>query len=150
MLHVSSALTSGAAAIFGIVAGVLANYFSRLKEVLGFDDTLDAFGIHGVCGIAGNILAGIFHQKWVTLLDGTVTNGGAIEGNVIELGYQLIGASVIAVYAFAMTFAILLIVNAIPGFTLRGDYEDDEDTDLQEVGESIIPKTAFGLTPENA
>lgn len=43
----SRRLLSGAAAVFGILSGLVVNYFSRLKERFGFDDTLDAFGIHG-------------------------------------------------------------------------------------------------------
>jgi Amt family ammonium transporter len=69
-----------ASVIFGIVGAASCNLAVRAKEHLGYDDQLDAFGLHGVGGMVGAILTGIFHQGFITTLDGGSSNGGAIEG----------------------------------------------------------------------
>ncbi|KAL3900588.1 MAG: hypothetical protein SGCHY_001237 [Lobulomycetales sp.] len=125
-----------AGAVIGTISGVVVNQFARLKEKLGFDDTLDAFGIHGVAGVLGNILTGVFHQGWVSgLSGGGPGTGGVIEGNWVSLGYQIIGTSVSAIYVFAMSYAILFVIDLIPGMSLRGGGDKDNDVDLQEIGQ---------------
>jgi Amt family ammonium transporter len=124
-----------AAAIIGTLAGVVVNQFARLKEKLGYDDTLDAFGIHGVAGVLGNILTGVFHQAWVPSLSGGERGqGGVVEGNWKLLGYQIVGSLSIAIYTFVMSYAILFVIDLIPGMSLRGGGDTDADVDLQEMG----------------
>lgn len=139
-----------AAAIIGTIAGVVVNQFARLKERLGFDDTLDAFGIHGVAGVLGNILTGIFHQGWVSALSGgEAVAGGAIEGNWVSLGYQVIGSTVVAIYVFIMTYLILFVIDLIPGMSLRGGGGGDADVDLQEIGQ-MTKGDLYTLTSEGS
>ena len=64
-----------AAIVIGFVAGIVCNYGCKIKEVVGLDDALDVFGVHGVGGVWGAIATGIFAQKWVVALDGTVNPG---------------------------------------------------------------------------
>ncbi|KAJ3206657.1 hypothetical protein HDU67_008032 [Dinochytrium kinnereticum] len=125
-----------AAIIIGFSAGIFCNLACRVKGFFGFDDSLDAWGVHGVGGFVGNILTGIFAQKWVAALDGSVIQGGAVDGNWKQIGYQLAGSTVIAVYSFVFTYIVLTAMNFIPGLRLRPS-EDDEilGGDLGEMGE---------------
>ena len=103
-----------------------------------FDDSLDAFALHGVGGFVGSILTGIFAQKWVAFLDGTIISGGAIEGYGIQIAYQLAGALAISSYSFFGTLIILLVMNLTPGLHLRlSPVEELMGGDLSELGETL-------------
>lgn len=77
--------------MIGGLGGVLCNYGCKIKDVVGLDDALDVFGVHGVGGVFGAIVSALFAQSWVNRLDGSVSPGGWINGNYILMGYQLIG-----------------------------------------------------------
>ncbi|KAJ1534482.1 hypothetical protein HK096_003824 [Nowakowskiella sp. JEL0078] len=134
-----------AAIVIGALSGVLCNLGCRLKGLLGFDDALDAWGIHGVGGFFGSILTGFFAQKFVTTLDGTTIKGGAIDGNWIQVAYQLASVVTIGSYSFIMTFLILLALDVIPGLHLRPTEADEAiGADITEMGEM-----AYELLPQN-
>ncbi len=94
-----------------------------MKRYLKYDDTLDAFGIHGVGGFVGNILTGVFAAKWVAALDGATIPGGAIDGNGIAIGYAFVSAVSIAAWSFVVTMLILFCINIIPGLRIRSSQE---------------------------
>ncbi|KAL2916535.1 ammonium transporter [Polyrhizophydium stewartii] len=104
-----------AAIVIGLVAGVACNYATYIKNVFGFDDTLDAWGVHAVGGFLGNVLTGIFAQKWIGLLDGTAINGGWVDGNWVQVGYQVGGSVAIAAWSFFVSFVLLYAIDKIPG-----------------------------------
>lgn len=109
----------------------------RGKDYLGYDDTLDAFGLHGVGGIVGGIMTGVLHQKSISLLDGVETEGGAIDGNWTKVGQQIAACVSIAAWSFFMSYAILFIINKIPGLQLRVTPDEERDgQDVSEMGES--------------
>ncbi|KAJ1537574.1 hypothetical protein HK405_014529, partial [Cladochytrium tenue] len=95
-----------AAIIIGTSAGIVCNFACRLKGYLGFDDSLDAWGVHGVGGFVGLFLTGVLAQKWIPTLDGTNSAtatpipGGAVDGHPIQIGWQLAGGASIAVWSF--------------------------------------------------
>ncbi|KAI8912957.1 hypothetical protein PhCBS80983_g03194 [Powellomyces hirtus] len=125
-----------AAIIIGSVTGVVCNIACRVKTRLGFDDSLDAWGVHGVGGYVGGILTGIFAQKWIAALDGTVINGGWVDGNWVQVAYQLAGSTTIAVWSFVVSLLILFVINKIPGFHIRSTAEEQMlGNDLGEMGE---------------
>lgn len=127
---------SWAAIIIGIVTSICCISSLKIKEWIGADDALDAFSLHGVGGFVGNILTGIFAQKWVALLDGSSINGGAIDGNPIQIAYQLAGSFSIAAYSFIGSIAILLVIDRIPGLKLRSSAQNEDiGTDKSEMGE---------------
>lgn len=98
------------ALIIGLVAGLLCFVASTmLKRALKYDDPMDVFGIHGVGGITGSILTGVFAMEAV----GGVP--GLIEGNPGQVLIQLQGVGMTLVWSGAMTFVILLIVNMLTG-----------------------------------
>ncbi|KAJ3296856.1 hypothetical protein HK104_001098 [Borealophlyctis nickersoniae] len=138
-----------AAIVMGLIGGVVCNLSCRIKNVLGFDDSLDAWGVHGMGGVLGNLLTGVFAQKWIAGLDGGVIEGGWLEGNWRQLGYQAAGTAVIAVWSFVISYLLLFIINFIPGLHIRPS-EDEEllGTDIQmgEVAyELMATKTSHNL-----
>jgi len=115
---------SPAAVLFGFMAGTLCNFATQLKFVFGYDDCLDIFASHGIGGIVGNILTGLFAQASVAHFDGfTVIAGGWLDHNYVQLGWQLADSACGFGYSFVMTTAILWIMHYIPGLRLRVDDE---------------------------
>ncbi|MCG2710690.1 MAG: ammonium transporter [Thermodesulfovibrionales bacterium] len=118
-------------AIFIGLASGIASFFSIavVKAKLGYDDTLDAFGIHGVAGTLGAILTGVFADPSVNEL-----GKGLLYGNPGQLWIQLIAVGVTIVYAAVVTAIIFMIIKAFVG--LRVDVEDEtEGLDESQHGE---------------
>ena len=107
------------ALIIGILAGIVP-YFAVaiIKPKLGYDDSLDAFGIHGVGGILGAVLTGVFADPSVNEL-GT----GLLYGNPGQLLTQLIAVVVTIVYSGVVTLIIFAIVKAIVGIRVEAEHE---------------------------
>ncbi|CAG8432695.1 5677_t:CDS:2 [Diversispora eburnea] len=125
-----------AAVVFGICAGIFCNLAVKLKHLLDFDDALDVFAVHCVGGFVGNILTGVFAQKSVISADGTDLPGGWIEGNWIQVPYQLAGSVAGIAYSFVITYLLLIIMNKIPGLSIRSTEEDETaGLDISEIGE---------------
>jgi Amt family ammonium transporter len=107
------------AVIIGLLAGAGCYYGVTLKGRLGYDDSLDVVGIHGLGGIIGTICLGIFASK-------VVNPGGAdglLAGNPGFLGVQLFGVLVVGIYAFALSWGLLKAVDATMGLRLSVDSE---------------------------
>jgi Amt family ammonium transporter len=123
-------LPSGALAI-GIVAGILCYWGATwLKNTLGYDDSLDVFGVHGVGGIVGALLTGVFAAESV----GGVP--GLLEGNPGQVGIQVWGIAATTVWCAIASFVILKAVDALVG--LRVDVETErEGLDLRLHGETV-------------
>ncbi|RHZ77342.1 hypothetical protein Glove_180g85 [Diversispora epigaea] len=125
-----------AAVIFGVAAGIFCNLAVKLKHVLDFDDALDVFAVHGIGGFVGNILTGVFAQKSVIAADGTDLPGGWIDGNWMQVPYQLADSVAGLSYSFVLTYLILIIMNKIPGLSIRSTEEDETaGLDISEIGE---------------
>ncbi len=118
--------------ILGVVAGVVCyGACTSLKSKFGYDDSLDAFGVHGVGGFAGAILTGVFATSAVS---GTVEKSGLIEGNSGQVINQLVAAGASLAVALVGTFIILKLVDALVG--LRASQEDEIlGLDLSQHGE---------------
>ncbi|MDP6707972.1 MAG: ammonium transporter [Alphaproteobacteria bacterium] len=119
------------ALVIGIVAG-LGCYFAVtwLKHKLGYDDSLDVFGVHGIGGIIGAILTGVFA---VEAVGGTP---GVLEGNVGQIGKQLYGVAVTIVYTAVVTAVLIKILDLI--FKIRVDEDAErEGLDIRLHGESV-------------
>ena len=119
----------GALAI-GAIAGIICFYGSQLKYKLGYDDTLDVFGIHCVGGIVGAILTGVFAK---TAIGGVA---GSLEGSGMQIMAQLTGVGVTIVYCAVVSFIILKLVDLAMG--LRVDENDEAaGLDMSLHGEKI-------------
>ncbi|KAI0065053.1 ammonium transporter [Artomyces pyxidatus] len=111
---------SPASVLFGVLAGTVCNFATQLKFLLHYDDALDIFAVHGIGGILGNILTGIFAQSSVAGFDGiAVIPGGWLDGHWVQLGYQLADSCAGFGYSLVMTTIILWIMHFIPGMRLR-------------------------------
>jgi Amt family ammonium transporter len=125
----------------GFVIGVLAGgvcYWActTLKQRLGYDDTLDVFGVHGVGGALGTLLAGVFATASVSAAAGQAGVSGLLEGRPSQLVAQAIGVAATAVWCAVGTWATLKIVDAVVGLRVNPDQER-EGLDLALHGESI-------------
>jgi Amt family ammonium transporter len=95
------------ALIIGLIAGFFCFFMvAKVKNMFGYDDTLDAFGVHGAGGTMGAILTGVFATNLVndTAIDGKVVALGLVDGNPGQVLNQAIGAGVAIVLAVVGTF----------------------------------------------
>jgi Amt family ammonium transporter len=121
----------GGALVIGIAAGVVCFWAStKLKRSLGYDDALDAFGIHGVGGIVGAILTGVFA---VEAIGGTP---GALEGNVGQIMKQIYGVLATLVWSGGISLVILKVIDATIGLRIAPEIERDS-LDVQLHGETV-------------
>ncbi|MGE4560380.1 MAG: ammonium transporter [Desulfobulbus sp.] len=108
-----------AAIIIGLIAGVVCYLAVNMKSRFKFDDSLDVVGIHGVGGVTGTILLGVFASK-------AVNPGGAdglLAGSSAQLVSQLIGVGVVCVYAFIVSWIILKLVHTLMGLRITEEAE---------------------------
>ena len=94
-----------AAAVIGLIAGVVCYYAVQLRIKLDLDDALDVLGVHGVGGILGSILVGVFAVKSINGI------GGLISGDIHQFIMQIVGVLIISLYSFIVTLLILYVVN---------------------------------------
>lgn len=126
------------ALLMGFTGGIVCFFAATsLKHALGYDDSLDAFGVHGVGGTVGAILTGVFAVAAVNLPVGfgNITKLGLIEGNTTTVRHQLIAVAVAWSIAALGSLVILLIVNSIIGLRVSEEQEY-EGLDLSQHGES--------------
>ena len=112
------------AVIIGIVAGVVCFLAATsLKSALGYDDSLDAFGVHCIGGIIGALLTGVFASKEISGADGSVI-------------IQLWGVGTTLIYGFVMSFIILKVIDMTIGLRVTEEQER-EGLDLSLHGERV-------------
>ena len=121
------------ALIIGIAAGIACYWGATgLKHMFGYDDSLDAFGVHGVGGAVGALLTGVFAVAAI----GGEGKGGLIDGNAHQVITQLYGIGVTTGYCAIATLVILKLLDATLG--LRVDTETERDgMDLAIHGEVV-------------
>lgn len=113
--YVSTSSSFWKSIVCGLVGGMTGNLATRVKYWLNVDDALDIFAVHGICGIMGSLLVGFFAD------DLYGSKGGWVEHHWKQLGYQVVGIVVVAVYASVVSLILLFIVDFIPGLHLRID-----------------------------
>jgi ammonium transporter, Amt family len=109
-----------AALVIGLVAGLL-GFFAvvKIKPKMGYDDSLDAFGVHGICGIWGALATGIFANPAIT--EGAA---GLLYGNPKQLWIQFVSILATIAYTAVATVVVVLVTRALTG-GLRVDEEDE-------------------------
>jgi Amt family ammonium transporter len=107
------------ALIIGILAGMIP-YFAvaSVKAKLGYDDSLDAFGIHGVGGTLGAILTGVFADPSINEV-----GNGLLFGNPGQLFIQLIAVGVTMLYSAVVTFIIFMLLKTFIGLRVEAEHE---------------------------
>jgi Amt family ammonium transporter len=103
-----------------------------VKEKLKYDDALDAFGVHGVGGIIGSILTGVFATRYITGIDGVQ---GALYGDWHQLWVQLIATFASIAYSAVLTIILFHIVDKTVGVRVS-PREEEEGLDIYEHGET--------------
>ena len=117
-----------AAVIIGVAAGVVC-YFAAtsLKHAFGYDDSLDAFGVHGIGGILGALLTGVLFSSEISGVDKTVS---------AQLWIQTKGVLTTVVYGFVVSYAILVVLDKTIGLRVTEEQER-EGLDISLHGESL-------------
>ena len=108
--------------ILGLCAGAVCFYAcTTIKNKFGYDDSLDAFGVHGVGGTLGALLTGVFATRAVIpAVPGVVTEPcGLLEGNANQVVAQAVGAGAAMLLAIVGTVIILKIVDAVLGLRVN-------------------------------
>jgi len=122
------------AIIMGILAGVICYYAcTALKSKFAYDDSLDAFGVHGVGGTLGALLTGVFATRACWNIDGTNTLG-IIEGSWRVFWGQVVAVIVTWIFAAVFTFIILKLLDVMMGLRVSQE-EETQGLDLSQHGE---------------
>ena len=122
------------AIVIGLAAGLVCYWASTsLKHKLGYDDSLDVFGIHGVGGIVGALLTGVFATRFVTGGEDAV---GWVDGNFAQILPQIYGVLATIVWTGVLTVVILVVVRAITGLRVSEEIERGS-LDLELHGETV-------------
>jgi ammonium transporter, Amt family len=115
------------ALLIGLAGGAVCFAAVELKSRLGYDDSLDAVGVHMVGGLVGALLTGVFASLAV--------NPAGAEGGWLQVGRQGAAAGITLVFSFCATWVILKLVDRLVGFRLPAEAEDS-GVDLAEHGET--------------
>jgi Amt family ammonium transporter len=123
------------ALFIGAVAGVLCFLMvTRVKAAFGYDDALDAFGVHGAGGTIGALLTGVFAQQVINPIFGVGKSVGGLDGHWGQVGNQLVGVVVAWAFALVGTIVLLKIVDLLTGIRVPEDHEQ-EGLDITQHGE---------------
>lgn len=128
-----------AAAIMGIVTAVVCRLTYNFNEWVGVDDCIYAFNLHGIGGIMGSILTGLFASPNIAGLDGvTEIPGGWIFHHWKQMGYQIAGTVATVAWTFVCTYGLCFLLDKIPYITMRNTEEEEEmGMDLAELAETM-------------
>ena len=124
------ALVIGAASGYACYLAVV-----KVKRSFGYDDSLDAFGVHAIGGIVGALLTGVF-------VDAALGGAGLADGRTIvsQVGYQVLGVIATIIYCGVVSFVILKVLDRVMGLRV-GDEQEEEGLDL-----SLHDEAGYNLT----
>ena len=131
----------GPALVIGLAAGIICFWASTsLKKALGYDDSLDAWGVHGVGGVVGAMLTGVFAVGTLYVTDDdtakAMTYSGWLAGNTEMLMIQAKSILAVAAYSAVATFILLKIVDVMVGLRVSEE-EEREGLDVTQHGERL-------------
>ncbi|MSO99613.1 MAG: ammonium transporter [Acetobacteraceae bacterium] len=125
----------GGSIVIGVAAGVLCFWATTsLKRMLGYDDSLDAFGVHGIGGITGALLTGVFSYGPLSATDASPDGS---PGGMSQFLLQCQGVGATLVYSGIMTFIILMAIKLTIGLRVT-DEEEREGLDITLHGEQVF------------
>ena len=123
------------ALVIGFIAGAVCYAMvTKVKALFGYDDALDAFGVHGAGGTIGALLTGIFAQQIVNPIFGAGKPTGALDGHWGQVGNQLVGVLMAWGFAIVGTLVLLKITELLVGLRVTEEHEI-EGLDITEHGE---------------
>ena len=131
----SGFVTPMSALWIGLIAGVFCYFMVvKVKAAFGYDDSLDAFGVHGAGGTIGALLTGVFANSVINPIFGAGKATGLLEGNGHQLLNQLVGVVIAWSLSIVGTLVILFIVDKLIGLRVSED-DEREGLDLSQHGE---------------
>jgi len=110
-----------AAALIGIIAGVVCFFAVKFKNRMKWDDALDVWGVHGVGGFIGTVLLGVFATKTI---NPAITTEGLAFGETGFFVKELIAVVCASIYAFIFTYIMLIIINLITPVRVSEEVEE--------------------------
>jgi Amt family ammonium transporter len=123
--------------VIGVAAGVVCFWAcTKLKQRLGYDDSLDVFGVHGVGGLTGTLLTGIFATAAISGAPGVPGSSGLLEGNARQILLQLYGIGITIAWSGLLTWGLLKLVAVFVPLrvTQQGELEG---LDITQHGEAL-------------
>ncbi len=119
----------------GFVAGIVCYWMvTKVKAIFGYDDALDAFGVHGAGGTIGALLTGVFAQQIINPIFGAGKPVGGLDGHWGQMGNQLVGVLIAWTFALVGTLVLLKITDLITGLRVTEEQEI-EGLDITQHGE---------------
>ena len=119
----------------GFIAGLVCYFMvTKVKSIFGYDDALDAFGVHGAGGTIGALLTGIFAQQVINPIFGAGKAVGGLDGHWGQLGNQFVGVLIAWGFALVGTIVLLKITDMITGVRVT-ETEEVEGLDITQHGE---------------
>jgi Amt family ammonium transporter len=123
------------ALLIGIVAGLFCSFMVfKVKSWFGYDDSLDAFGVHGAGGTLGALLTGLFATRAINPAFGPNAATGAIDGNWGQILKQATGVGIAWALSAIGTLILLFVVDKVVGLRVSQE-EENEGLDLSQHGE---------------
>jgi Amt family ammonium transporter len=123
------------ALLFGLVAGVVCYLMVFVvKRAFGYDDALDAFGVHGIGGIMGALLTGVFATRAINPVYGDGKPVGGVDGHWAQVGHQFAAVAIAITLAVIGTTVLLWIVDHLVGLRVTPEQER-EGLDISQHGE---------------
>jgi ammonium transporter, Amt family len=119
----------------GFIAGLVCYWMvTKVKSIFGYDDALDAFGVHGAGGTIGALLTGVFAQQVINPIFGAGKPVGGLDGHWSQIGNQLVGVLIAWGFALVGTIVLLKITDMITGVHVS-ETEEIEGLDITQHGE---------------
>lgn len=123
--------------VIGLIAGVVCYWMCTVaKHRFRYDDTLDVFGVHGVGGVLGTLLAGVFASRAITATGNDPGVAGLLEGNAHQLAIQAIGVAVTVIWCLIGTWLSLRLVGLVTRLRVNAD-DEREGLDIALHGEAL-------------
>ena len=123
------------ALVIGFIAGIACYLMvTKVKSIFGYDDALDAFGVHGAGGTIGAILTGVFAQQAINPIFGAGKPVGGLDGHWSQIGNQLIGIAIAWAFAIVGSIVLLKVTDLITGIRVTEEQEI-EGLDITQHGE---------------
>ena len=123
------------ALVIGFIAGIVCYLMvTKVKSAFGYDDALDAFGVHGAGGTIGALLTGVFAQQAINPIFGAGKPVGGLEGHWGQIGNQLVGVAVAWGFALVGSIVLLKVTDLVTGIRVSEEHEI-EGLDITQHGE---------------
>ena len=130
------------AVVVGLAAGIVCSFAIGFKFRFSYDDSLDVVGVHFVGGVVGVLLIGLLATEVMT----GGPEGLFFGGGFAQLGKQLLGAAVVAGYAFAMSYGLAKIIDRLMGFRLSAE-DETTGVDFTQHAETAYAEGVHGHSP---